>query len=300
MSGEYITILTPAYNREERMEKLYCSLKEQTLKVFQWLIIDDGSEDNTAQTVKIWQEEGKIPIEYIYKENGGKHTALNLGISLIESELTFIVDSDDYLPSDAISIIMDYHNKYSERKNKDRLCGYSFLRYYSDGKVNTAYFPEDEKVDSYLQVRINGGIGGDKAEVFYTEALKKFPFPVFRGEKFLPEDLVWMQMSEEYNMVHINQCVYYCDYLEGGLTRTGRKMKIRSPKGMCLRSKIYLDNKDVRLKVKIKMMILYIIYGHEAGEGWRTLCQGVRYKGLYVFSLLPGIAAYWLWKIKYK
>ncbi|NLL77131.1 MAG: glycosyltransferase family 2 protein [Clostridiales bacterium] len=300
MSGENITILTPAYNRAERLEKLYCSLKEQTLSGFVWLIVDDGSKDNTAELVKVWQEEGAVPIEYIHKENGGKHTALNLGITRIKSELTFIVDSDDYLPSDAIELIMNYHDKYREKKLENRLCGYSFLRYYSDGTVNTAYFPENEKIDTYLQVRINGGIGGDKAEVFYTEIIKKYPFPVFQGEKFLPEDVVWMQMSEKYNMVHINECVYYCDYLEGGLTKTGRRMKIKSPKGMCLRSKIYLNNEKVCLKVKIKMMLLYIIYGRTSGEKWISLYREVQCKGLYALSFLPGMALFVFWKLKYK
>ena len=300
MSGESITILTPAYNRAERLEKLYWSLREQTLSGFKWLIIDDGSKDNTAELVGAWQEETRVPIEYIYKENGGKHTALNLGIARIKSELTFIVDSDDYLPSNAIEIIMNYHNEYREKKLKSSLCGYSFLRYYSNGQVNTAYFPENERIDSYLQVRINGDIGGDKAEVLYTEILKKYPFPVFSGEKFLPEDVVWMRMSEKYNMVHINECIYYCDYLEGGLTKTGRRMKIKSPKGMCLRSKIYLNNEEVRLKVKVKMMFLYIIYGHASGESWISLCREVQCKGLYALSFLPGIVLSFLWKLKYK
>lgn len=300
MSGESITILTPTFNRGKQLEILYNSLKKQTLSGFKWLIIDDGSSDRTSESVSLWQKEQAVEIVYIYKENGGKHTALNNGIPRIDSELTFIVDSDDYLPENAIEIIMTYHNKYKDDEFEKKLCGYSFLRFYSNGEVNTAFFSENEEIASYLKVRINEGIGGDKAEVFYTDVLKKYPFPVYPGEKFLPEDIVWMQMSEQYNMVHINECVYYCDYLDGGLTKSGRKMKIKSPQGMCLRSQIYLNNSDVCLKVKMKMMLLYMIYGKAAGKNNNILFSDIQCKALYIAFYLPGIIFYQVWKLMYK
>lgn len=290
-----ITIITPTYNRAKLLPKLYQSLLEQTNHDFEWMVIDDGSQDDTQELVRGYVEEGAIKVSYEKQENAGKHTALNRGIARITSELTFIVDSDDYLPPDAVDIILSYHRKYRGTPN---LCGYSFLRCHGDGRVNTAYFPEDEKIDTYLAVRINGNIGGDKAEVFYTEILKQFPFPVYAGEKYLPEDVVWMRMSGPYQMVHINQNVYICDYLDGGLTRTGRKMKILSPRGMMLRSQIYLENKDVRLKVKCKMMLLYQIYGRFAGIGNRKLWAGTRNKGLWLLSYLPGALLYSMWKKK--
>lgn len=297
-----IAILTPAYNRAETLKKLYESLKEQTCCDFLWLIVDDGSQDKTREVVSSWQAEKKIEIVYFYKSNGGKHTALNEGIARVENELTFIVDSDDYLPNDAIELILNYHKKYKPQVEDLSLCGYSFLRCHSDGKVNTAYFPENEKIETYLQARINGGIGGDKAEVFYTDILREYPFPIFDGEKFLPEDVVWMRMSEKYNMVHINEKVYYCDYLEDGLTKSGRRMKFKSPSGMCLRSEIYLNNKDVCIKVKIKMMILYIIYGKIAGKGYsllkKSLSDGTS-RLIYPVLFLPALAAEWIWKKKY-
>ena len=216
--------------------------------------------------VSKWLDKSLFPIRYVYKENGGKHTALNLGIGMIESELTFIVDSDDYLTGDAIETIFEYHEKYKNRIEPDKLCGYSFLRAYSNGEVNTGEFPMDEVIDTYRQQRINNNLLGDKAEVYYTAVLKKYPFEVFEGEKFMPEDAVWLKMSGPYNMVHINRVIYICDYLEGGLTKTGRKMKIYSPYGMMYRSAVYLNDPDVKLKVKIKMMILYHIYSRFANR----------------------------------
>ena len=205
-----ITILTPTYDRKENLKQLYASLCEQTEKGFCWLVVDDGSTDGTEEQVGKWKEEADFSIQYLFKENGGKHTALNAGIDRIETELTFIVDSDDWLPDDAVSTILRYHQLHSR---DDTLCGYSFLRFYPDGRVNNAFFPEEEMRGTYVQIRINGGIGGDKAEVFFTDILRRYPFPVFEGEKFLPEDLVWVQMSGPYEMIHINLCIYISDYL---------------------------------------------------------------------------------------
>lgn len=291
-----ITVITPTYNRADLLPRLYESLLAQTNQDFEWLVVDDGSTDATGELIQSYCQENAVRISYIKQENAGKHVALNRGIACIESELTFIVDSDDYLPMDAVEIILSYHYKY---KDIPGLCGYSFLRCHQDGRVNTAYFPEDEKIASYLETRINGNIGGDKAEVFYTDILKKYPFPVYEGEKYMPEDAVWMQMSGPYRMVHINRNVYICDYLEGGLTNTGRRMKIHSPRGMVFRSKIYLDDRKTCLKVRIKMMILYIIYGYFANYSQRSLLMQVHNRGLWLVCYVPASLAYFLWKKKY-
>lgn len=291
-----ITIITPTYNRADLLPRLYESLLKQTIMDFEWMVIDDGSSDNTGELIQSYLQEKRIPIHYEKQPNAGKHTALNRGIAQIKSELTFIVDSDDYLTSDAVEIILSYHKNY---RNTDNLCGYSFLRCHQDGRVNTAYFPEDEKIDTYLSVRINGNIAGDKAEVFYTDILKRYPFPVFEGEKYMPEDAVWMQMSGPYQMLHVNKSVYICDYLEGGLTNTGRRMKIHSPRGMVLRSKIYLDNPDTCMKVKIKMMLLYNIYGRFAGYSAGKLFSQTNQKLLYAICYIPSFFLYVKWKRKY-
>lgn len=287
-----VTILTPTYNRAAYLPRLYESLKAQTNRDFLWLVVDDGSEDDTQALLASYRRQD-VKIHYIRQENGGKHTALNRGIAEIRSELTFIVDSDDYLPENAVETILAYHEKYRETKG---LCGYSFLRCHSDGRVNTAYFPSDELIGTYAEVRINGGIGGDKAEVFYTEILKKYPFPVFPGEKFMPEDAVWMQMSGPYRMVHINKNIYYCDYLEGGLTITGRRMKVHSPRGMVLRSRIYLNDPTICIKVKVKMMLLYQIYGRFARGSARELRSETEEKMLWYLCKAPSFFIWLAWR----
>lgn len=291
-----ITIITPTYNRADLLPRLYESLCGQSCMDFEWMVIDDGSQDGTEALIQRYLRENVIPVIYEKQQNAGKHTALNRGIAKITSELTFIVDSDDYLMPDAVKTILSYHEKW---RNTDDLCGYSFLRCHQDGRVNTAYFPEDEKLDTYLSVRINGNIGGDKAEVFYTDILRKYPFPVFEGEKYMPEDVVWMRMSGPYRMLHVNKSIYVCDYLGGGLTQTGRRMKIHSPRGMMLRSEIYLDTEKTCGKVKMKMMLLYQIYGRFAGYEPSALLKKTSRKGLWLICYLPSCILYGKWKKKY-
>ena len=291
-----ITILTPSYNRAHTLPALYESLLKQDTDVFEWLIVDDGSTDATRKLVEGWQGEGKISIRYLHKQNGGKHTALNEGIRLIESELTFIVDSDDWLPENAVEIILQYHEKYREMEG---LCGYSFLRFYPDGKVNDAFYPQDEWIDTYINARINAGIAGDKAEVFFTDVLRQYPFPVYEGEKFVPEDLIWVQMSGPYKMVHINRCVYISDYLEGGLTCSGKRMKIHSPKAMTERARLYLNDASVNKKMKCKMILLYVIYGHFAQYSEKKLANDLNRKVWYIAGFVPGTVLYLVWKYNY-
>lgn len=292
----YLTILTPSYNRGHCLPRLYESLKKQTNRQFKWLLVDDGSEDDTEGLVKGWQKEAQMELCYLKKENGGKHTALNLGIAAINTELTFIVDSDDWLPECAVETILQYHERFKETKG---ICGYSFLRFYPDGTVNEAFFPENEKVDTYVNTRINGNIGGDKAEVFFTEILKKYPFPVFGGEKFLPEDLVWVKMSGPYKMVHINECVYISEYLEGGLTRSGRRMKLHSPRGMMARSWVYLEDPTVNFRTKLKMALLFQVYQQAAGNISLTKEEKDRKHWLLAMCKLPGMVLYRNWRKKY-
>lgn len=239
-----ITVLTPTYNRAHTLGKLYESLLTQTKKNFVWFVSDDGSSDETNTIIKRYQEDRNINIVYLYGENGGKHRALNRAIAQISTELTFIVDSDDYLPEDAMEIIEGYHERF---KQADNLCGYSFLKVYPDGSVNDKLFPVDERIESYLDSRINGRIGGDKAEVFFTSCLSEFPFSEYEGERFIGEATVWIRMAEKYDMLHINKPVYICEYIEGGLTKSGKRVKAQSPRGgmeygrLLMTSKCHID-----------------------------------------------------------
>ena len=201
-----ITVLTPAYNRGKLLQKLYKSLCDQDCKDFEWLIVDDGSSDGTEDYVKKMKETADFPISYYKKENGGKHTALNYAYQFIQTPLTFIVDSDDFLTADAISYVDSIYEKYKEEQD---VCGFSFLRGKpGGGYLSTSGVPQDGMKESYVDCRINRSIGGDMAEVWYTHCLKEYPFPKFTGEKFLVEDILCDRMSEKYKMRFFNIVIY--------------------------------------------------------------------------------------------
>lgn len=288
-----ITVLTPTFNRGGgRLQSLWDSLQKQTVKDFEWLVVDDGSTDGTKDLITQLQEKSDFPIRYIYKSNGGKHTALNVGIQTICSELIFIVDSDDCVTDDAVESILKIHKKYRSQNN---ICGYSFLRAFPDGKVNGKKFDVDEKIGSYIDVRVNGDdTGADKAEVFKTHCLKEFPFPEYPNEKFLGEDLVWIRMARKYEMVHINKAIYVGNYLEDGLTNNRRKHNIASPIGCMHRAEEFMES-DLKTRYRIKGGLQYIVYGRFAGVKVVDLIRKSRHKVLATVCTPGGLFLHSRW-----
>ena len=203
-----VTVLTPTYNRAHTLSKLYNSLLDQSSKSFEWLIIDDGSFDNTKEVVQQFIREKKISIRYYFQKNGGKHRALNKGIKLINNELTIIVDSDDWLTKNAIKKILYYGEKY---RNNNKVACLSFHRAFPNNKISGPHYKEKEFISNYVDYRLNEHIIGEGAEVVYTDVLKKFPFIEIDDEKFLSEGYLWINMGLKYNTVYIDQTIYMFD-----------------------------------------------------------------------------------------
>lgn len=292
----YVTILTPTFNRAQKLVDLYNSLSIQTMKDFEWIVIDDGSKDNTREVVDEMIGKADFSIKYLYKTNGGKHTALNMGIELVTTELVFIVDSDDYLDSRAIEIINKYHNKY---KTDTTICGYSFLRMFPNGKINGKLFEPNERIDSYIEVRINSNdTQSDKAEVYKTLCLKEFPFPVYKNEKFLGEDIVWVRMGRKYNTVHINEAIYVGEYQMDGLTHNRRNNNIKSPLGCMYRAQEF-TKKDININYRIKATLQIIVYGLFSGKKGGEIVKLSGSKSLTIILFLPGVLLFLLWRKQY-
>lgn len=226
-----ITVFTPTYNRAYRLGALYESLCKQTFRDFEWLIVDDGSTDNTRELVEGWISENQINIRYIFQSNGGKHRAINRGVGKAKGTLFFIVDSDDILPSDSLEQIESHYQMIKDRPGFGGLCG---LKAYYDGSLvgNKTDFGVLECTN--YDIRYKYKIKGDLAEVFYTDVMKEFPFPEIDGECFCPEVLVWNRISSKYRIHYFDTPVYYCEYLEDGLTASIVKVRIKSPIGACM------------------------------------------------------------------
>lgn len=208
------TVFTPTYNRAHHIGFLYESLVRQTYKDFEWLIVDDGSTDDTKELVQSYVTEDKITIRYIYKNNGGKHTAINLGLQQAEGELFFIVDSDDVLTEDALQTL---HNK--EQHLSANVVGLVGMRgFKQSGKAMTRSFDKSELIASSVEFTYQYGFMEETAICVKTGIAKKYPFPEFEDEKFCPESLLWNKLSRQYQFYYFDTIIYLGDYLEGGLT----------------------------------------------------------------------------------
>ena len=255
-----ITLFTPTYNRGYIIEKLYRSVQRQTFRDFEWIIIDDGSIDNTEEIVSRWvQEDNDFPIRYYKKENGGKCRAINYGLDLAQGELFFIMDSDDYLTDNALERVVYWESTIAKKKmfmgvvgNRGTSETYSPNRPlgapYKDGNVFERY-PEYTK----------DVIDGEHAGVWYTEIHRKYKYPEFEGENFLTPCITWNRMAHDGYKVRIfDEIIWVCNYLEDGLTMQGNMRFIKNPAGagLCLREKADF----LHYSIKDKMMMWYTFY----------------------------------------
>lgn len=224
-----ITVFTPAYNRAYILPALYTSLRRQTVMEFEWVVVDDGSTDETSALFDAWQkEENTFSIIYVRQNNGGKHRAINRGVQIAKGELFLIVDSDDHLVDTAIETVLKWTKTLPQEGKWGGVAG---LRVYPDGKDLGTSFSGDFADATSLE-REKFHIEGDKAEVFYTDVLRRFPFPAFEREKFITESAVWYAIAAEgYQLRWFNEPVIVCEYLEDGLTRNAEEVKKRNPLG---------------------------------------------------------------------
>lgn len=277
----FISILTPTYNRGKLLLPLYDSLKNLTFKDFEWLIVDDGSEDDTEQYALSWIahniENAEFPIRYIKKSNGGKHTAINRGVREASGELILILDSDDTLPEDSLATIAQYYEQCKGYKDCAGVCG---LMAHHDGQLIGTGFPKDPMYESALQFRYaeEGNVTGDLLEVYKTSVMREFPFPEIENEKFCPESLVWNRIANKYKLFCFNKIVYYRDYLEGGLTSKIVRIRMNSPIASTMTYAEMLDY-NISLKWKIRSAINY----------WR-------FKYCITNKSLKAPAVKWYWK----
>ncbi|MDR0892709.1 MAG: glycosyltransferase family 2 protein [Mediterranea sp.] len=223
-----LTVFTPAYNRAHTIGRTYESLCRQTSKDFCWLVIDDGSSDHTGELVKGWMAEGKIPIRYIYQQNQGMHGAHNTAYRNIETELNTCIDSDDYMPDDAVEKIVTYWQKYGNEKyaglvGLDRAEG-------TEGIIGTS-FP-DGVLETTLQGFYERGGKGDKKLVYRTEVIRRYPeYPLFEGERYVGLAYKYMLIDQDYTLLTLNEPLVIVEYQDDGSSVNMYKQYWNNPKG---------------------------------------------------------------------
>lgn len=227
-----ITVFTPSYNRKKTLPALYRSLCNQSCFNFEWMIVDDGSQDGTDILIQSYIDSNPpFQIHYIWKENGGKASAINLGVSKIQSEFIYFMDSDDYLPSNAIKEVIPYLEDI--RKN-DNILGVTGMRIHKDGTPIGSLIPNTPFETNSLDFRVRYKARGDYAEIVKTNVIRYYPFPIFKGEKFCTEALVFNRMAQVYKSRYINCPLRVTEYLSGGLTDSYVSIMQQSPNSSLL------------------------------------------------------------------
>jgi glycosyltransferase involved in cell wall biosynthesis len=282
-----LTIFTPTYNRAATLPRLYESLLSQTATDFEWLLVDDGSTDETAQLVTEFTGEGRFPVRYHRKENGGKHTAYNLGLELAQGDYFFCVDSDDLLAPEAVQKILDAASRLDDSRG--------IVAYKQDltGKRLSGEFPSQLDFCQFHELSTVHGCSGEFSLIFPTALAKRYPFPVFEGERFVTESVVYDRISPVCPMLLLPAVVTLCEYQQEGYSSNANAVMARNPAGYCL---YFMQRMDVLPSVKGRMI--------SAGKYWcfRFISgnQTLKYRGKHRLLWLAGWPLGVLFRIYYK
>lgn len=246
-----ITVFTPIYNRGYIIHKLYESLCRQSFTDFEWIVVDDGSTDNTKALIQSFIAEEKINLRYFYQQNAGKHIAINRGVQEAHGDLFFIVDSDDYLTDDALEKMSFY---YEQIKEDPRFVGVSGVRATPDGKRIGGELDFHVKDCNILDFGFKYEYTGDMSEAYKTSIMRKFPFPEIPDERFCGESLIWNRIAQVGVLRYTAEKWYIGEYREDGLTASITKVRMKSPKYAML---LYSEQSkyNIPLKHKIKSII---------------------------------------------
>lgn len=243
-----LTVFTPAYNRAHTLGRTYQSLCKQKCKDFEWLIVDDGSSDHTKELVDSWiSEDQGFNIRYIYKENGGMHTAHNVAYKNIKTELNVCIDSDDCMADGAVEKII---KKWIEVKDKG-YAGIIGLDADFDGSIIGGGFPEKMLETTLMDYYATGG-SGDKKLVYRTDVINKYPeYPVFDDEKYVALAYKYRLIDQDYKLAVLNEVLCNVEYQPDGSSGTMWKQYLKCPKGFAFWRKVCMQYPETKKRVFI-------------------------------------------------
>lgn len=253
INAKLITVFTPTYNRAGLLHRVYESLVRQTNQQFKWLVIDDGSTDGTRTVVEGFIQENKIEIAYVYKENGGLHSGYNAAIARLDTELSVCIDSDDWLPDDAIERIL----KVWAARKADDIAGLIGLDYAANGKLIGDHLT-DGAIINPIDLLASKTNRGDKKYVVRTDCYKKVaPMPEFPGEKNFNPHYMILKLSADYRFVAVDAPLCIVDYQPDGMTANQYMQYLNSPKSFAELRRVIMALPNVPIKYLLKTVIHY-------------------------------------------
>ena len=288
-----LTVFTPTYNRAHTIGRTYESLCRQTCKDFEWLIIDDGSSDNTRELVEGWIKDGILPIRYIYQENQGMHGAHNTAYRNIVTELNTCIDSDDWMPDDAVEKIVSFWRL----NGSNQFAGIVGLDETDSGEIIGARFPECMSETTLTGYYESGG-RGDKKLVYRTEVINKYPeYPIFEGEKYVGLNYKYMLIDQEWKLLVLNEALVVVEYQRDGSSYNMYRQYWKNPKGFA-----FLRKQE--MKVARSKRRLFIVCCHYVSSciimGNKNFIKESPRKVMTLFAIIPGTILYFHIKRKVK
>lgn len=285
------TVFTPTYNRAHTLSRVYNSLKTQTYRDFEWLIIDDGSIDNTCNLIEQWQKEAEFPIRYIRQENQGKHIAFNRGVKQAKGELFLTFDSDDACVPEALERFK-YHWDSIPEKDKAEFSAVTTLCINQDGKLVGNAFPFDILDSNTIELHTKYQVIGEKWGFQKTDIFKEFPFPEIESEKFITEGIIWNRISLKYKTRFVNEKlrIYYED-MNDSLTKYSIKVRARNPRGARLYYQEYLKL-PISVKWKLKDIVNYIRFSFHGKVSPQQIILESEYQFFTALLLMIGYLFY--------
>lgn len=279
------TVITATYNRAHLLPDLYVSLARQSYGPPEWVVVDDGSTDRTGDVVSELSREGSVAVRYIRQANAGMVAALNTALgALPQSDFTVKVDDDDYLNPDALERVARIWNGLSPRDRLD-ICCIAGLYTYEDGRVVGDRFPGDYYVSDYLRCRLEGGVSGDKCEVYRTLLLKQFRYPLLNEERRMPTSYIDLKMGQLYRTLYVNQLFGVQRNQEQGLTLQSVRIRTRSPHTSAFYYNELLAQPIRSPRVFLRAALNYLRFALHTGAPLRRILKAANRRGLLV--LLP-------------
>lgn len=293
MKQPTFTIFTPTYNRAKCLRNLYMSLQRQTYKDFEWIIVDDGSTDNTNEIVKEWIKENKISITYIYQKNQGKQMAYNKGVEKAKGEFFICIDSDDEYSENALEKILLYWNKIDDDL-KDNYAGLTFLsKDKKTGNIIGTKFPQDEFDSNHFDIYYKYNVKGDKGIMFRTNVIKQYKFPRINNEKFITEALIYHRIAKKYITRYINEVLEIKEYRDDGLSKKYIKLLVNNPNSASIYYKEFFEHNPA-FKVKIIGATYYLRFGFHSKKSFIQLLKDSNF--IFWCILCLPLAIYYYYK----
>lgn len=255
-----LTIITTTYNRAYCIHQVYESLKRQDCDDFCWLVVDDGSKDNTREVIEGFITEGLIDIEYIYQENKGMTGARNTAYNACKTELNTIIDSDDWLSDGAVKTIIEF---WTANKRND-LAGIMALNVNPRGEVIGTKFPAGLKETTVMEIFGKYKVRGDKKLVYRTDISRKYPYPEIQGENFFPPSYKFFQIDLTHKMLVMNKGICVVDYNDDSMSFDKMAQYRKCPHGFSIYYNLAQDVYPYMSK-RIKNSLMYIALSKLAG-----------------------------------